>query len=74
MVKSQVFRHWGRISGQGAVDTGPLGEVEVVRTPAGVEDARVDWVAGCSHFVQIVLVDVIRIVLVVTPTLVLVTP
>ena len=72
-MKSQVFRHCGRMSGQGAVETGPLGAVEVV-TPAGVEDARVDSVAECSHFVQIVLVVVIKIVLVETPTLVLVTP
>jgi hypothetical protein len=59
--------------GQGAVDAGPLGVVELVSTPAGVDEARGE-VAVFSHFVQMVLVDVIRIVLVETPTLVLVTP
>ena len=67
MVKSQVFKHWGRMFGQGAVEAGALGEVEVVRTPTGVE-------ACFSHFVQMVLVLVIKIVLVETPTLVVVRP
>lgn len=56
------------------MDAGALAVVELVTTPAGVEDARVDSVAECSHFVQMVLVVVIKIVLVETPTLVLVTP
>jgi hypothetical protein len=54
-----VLRHWGRMSGQGAVEAGALGVVEV---------------ACCSHLVQMVLVVVMRIVLVETPTLVVVTP
>ena len=54
------------------MDTGAL-EVVVVIAPAGVEDAR-DSVADASHLVQMVLVDVIKIVLVEIPTLVLVTP
>jgi len=68
-----VLRHWGRMSGQGAVEAGALGEVELVRTPAGVDEARAEDVF-CSHLVQIVEVLVMRIVLVETPTLVLVTP
>jgi len=35
-VNNQVFKHEGRILGQGAVETGPL-EVVLVRTPARVE-------------------------------------
>lgn len=46
--------------------------MEVVRTPAGVDEATaVDF---CSHLVQMVLVEVMRTVLVDTPTLVVVTP
>ena len=63
-----MFKHWGRTFGQGAVEVGALGEVEVVTTPAGVEEAC------CSHFVQMVLMLVIKIVLVETPTLVVVRP
>lgn len=54
------------------MDAGAL-TVELVITPTEVEDAR-DPVADASHFVQMVLVDVIKIVLVEIPTLVLVTP
>lgn len=62
------------MSGQGAVDAGALAVVELVKTPAGVDEATGADVAVCWHFVQMVLVRVERIVLVETPTLVVVTP
>jgi hypothetical protein len=62
------------MSGQGAVDAGALEEVELVTTPAGVEDARGVEVVFCSHLVQIVDVLVTKIVLVETPTDVVVKP
>lgn len=58
--------------GHGAVEAGAEGEVEV-RTPAGVEEARAGELA-CSHRVQIVDVEVIKIVDVETPTEVVVKP
>lgn len=59
-----------------ALDPGNVTEGEVV-TPAAVDETGVDSPAGdvavCWHLVQMVLVLVMRTVLIVTPTLVLVT-
>jgi hypothetical protein len=71
-VNNQVFRHWGRTLGQGAVVTGPLGVVVVVATTADVVARVVE--DSCSHLVQIVFVVVTRTVDVEADTSMLVVP
>lgn len=38
VMNSQVFMHWGRADGHGAVSTGPAGVVEEAATGAEVKD------------------------------------
>ena len=77
-LKSQVFKHWGRTSGHGAVVTGPL--VVVVVATSEVTPSADDAVAGASdvgltvHLVQTVDVLVMMTVEVETPVSTLVTP
>jgi hypothetical protein len=61
--KSQVFKHWGRRSGHGAVLVG-----------AAAELATVAGVVGAAAELTTVVVLVTKTVLVVRPTLVVVTP
>jgi len=83
----QVLRHWGRMLGHGAVSAGPEGVVDVlvVKEPAGEEvgedggvettpDGEEVAVSVCAQRVQVVMVEVMRIVDTVVPTSRLVVP